>query len=468
MAQILIIDDDRDMSFTLCGMIEHMQHSADAAYTLAEGLTMAESGAYDVVFLDVRLPDGNGLTVIPRLQQMSFAPEIIIVTAYGDTGGAELALKRGVWDYLTKPLSLDGLQLSLDRALKYRQQKKRCATPVAINRCGIVGDSPQIIRCLDKLAHAASLDAGVLITGETGTGKEIFGRAIHTNSGRASANLVTVDCAALPEQLVESILFGHVKGAFTGADEAQAGLIKEADGGTLFLDEIGELPMRIQKSFLRVLQEHRFRPVGMRNEITSDFRVVAATNRDLDEMAENHLFRKDLLFRVRTLVIELPPLRERVEDIKPLALHHMDKICDRYGIEPKGFSSEFLEALQTYSWPGNVRELVGALENSITAARHEPKLFARHLPIYMRIRMKSQALEPSAAQTDPIRTAENPDGRLPKMQEFVDNAKRDYLHLLMQQTNGNVQEASAVSGLPKTTLYDHLKKYAIPRTKPIR
>ncbi len=468
MAQVLIIDDDRDMSFTLCGMIQHMQHSADTAYTLSEGLTMAESGAYDVLFLDVRLPDGNGLSVIPRLQQMSFAPEIVIVTAYGDTGGAELALKGGVWDYLTKPLSMEGLKLSLDRALKYREQKKRCATKVAINRCGIVGDSPQIIRCLDKLAHAASIDAGILITGETGTGKEIFCRAIHANSSRANANLVTVDCAALPEQLVESILFGHVKGAFTGADEAQAGLIKEADGGTLFLDEIGELPVRLQKAFLRVLQERRFRPVGMRHEIASNFRVIAATNRNLDVMADKCLFRKDLLFRVRTLVIDLPPLRERAEDIKPLALHHMDRICDRYGIEPKGFSSEFLESLQAYSWPGNVRELVGVLETSITAARHEAKLFARHLPLDMRIRMKSQALGPSEAHSGSKRTAESLGKRLPEMQEFIDNAKRDYLLMLMQQTDGDVKQASTVSGLPKTTLYDHLKKYKIPRTKPNR
>ncbi len=461
MAQILIIDDDSDMSFTLCGMIQHMQHTATAAHTLSEGLEKAQSGTYDILFLDVRLPDGNGLAAIPRLQQHPFPPEIIIVTAYGDPGGAELALKGGVWDYLTKPLSMDDLQLSLGRALKYRQQKQSCNTPVVIDRCGIIGESPQMMHCLNTLAHAASVDAGVLISGETGTGKELFCRAIHANSRRAGGRFVAVDCAALPEQLVESILFGHVKGAFTGANETQTGLIKEADGGTLFLDEIGELPMQVQKAFLRVLQERCFRPVGMRNEIRSDFRVVAATNRKLDQMVNKRLFRKDLLFRIRTMVIDLPPLRERTEDIEALTLYHMARICDRYGIEQKGFSSEYLEALTSHSWPGNVRELVSTLEFSITTANHEPTIFARHLPLDMRIRMKSQMLERSSAPLDPV----PPSGGLPRMQTVVDDAKRQYLQQLMQLTNGNVIKACEVSGLPKTTLYDHLKKYDVSRSK---
>lgn len=465
MADILIIDDDEDMSFTLCRMVEHMGHTYSAAYTLRDGLQKASAGEFDVVLLDVRLPDGNGLGIIPQLQQNPIPPEIIIVTAYGDPGGAELALKSGVWDYLTKPLSMDDLRLALGRAHQYRQQKKRCATPVAVQRSGIIGDSRQMNNCIDKMAQAASMDAGILITGETGTGKELFARAIHANSARADGNFVAVDCTALPEQLVESILFGHAKGAFTGADKAQDGLIKEADGGTLFLDEIGELPLDPQKTFLRVLQEHRFRPVGMRKEIRSDFRVIAATNQDLDAMIKKGLFRKDLLFRIRALVIGLPPLRERTEDIKELVLYHTARFCDRYGIGPKGFSPECLEILKNYSWPGNVRELVNTLENAITAARMEPTLYAKHLPLEIRIQMKSIALGKTLSKPGEKEYDEGGVLRLPQMNIFISRAKRQYLKDLMRQTNGNIHRACTTSGLSKSTLYNLLKKHGITKFK---
>ncbi len=465
MADILIIDDDKDMSFTLSRMVEHMGHTYSAAYTLRDGLQEASAGEFDVVLLDVRLPDGNGLGIIPQLQKSPIPPEIIIVTAYGDPGGAELALKSGVWDYLTKPLSMDDLRLALGRAHQYRQQKKRCATPVAVHRSSIIGDSPRMNNCIDKLAQAASMDAGILITGETGTGKELFARAIHANSARAGGNFVAVDCAALPEQLVESILFGYAKGAFTGANEAQDGLIKEADGGTLFLDEIGELPLDLQKTFLRVLQEHRFRPVGMRKETRSDFRVIAATNQDLDAMISKGLFRKDLLFRIRALVIDLPPLRDRTEDIKELVLHHTARFCDRYGIGPKGFSPECLEILKNYRWPGNVRELVNTLENAITAARMEPTLYAKHLPLEIRIQMKSIALEQAQTKSGENASDQECAGRLPKLDDYITHAKCQYLKNLMRQTNGNIYRACEASGLSKSTLYDLLKKHCISKFK---
>jgi two-component system NtrC family response regulator len=463
MADILIIDDDKDMAFTLCKMVEHMGHTYAAAFTLKDGLQKASACEFDVVFLDVRLPDGNGLDIIPQLQKSVIPPEIIIITAYGDPGGAELALKSGVWDYLTKPLSMDDLRLALGRAHQYRQQKKRCATPVAVHRSGIIGDSPRMSHCIDKLAQAAGMDAGILITGETGTGKELFARAIHANSARAGRHFVAVDCTALPDQLVESILFGYVKGAFTGANEAQDGLIREADGGTLFLDEIGELAFDLQKTFLRVLQEHRFRPVGMRKEIQSDFRVIAATNQDLDAMIGKGLFRKDLLFRLRALVIDLPPLRERTEDIKELILYHAARLCDRYGIGPKGFSPECLEILKNYSWPGNVRELVNTLENAVTAARMEPMLYAKHLPLELRITIKSIALEQAQTKANDKAVRQEGAGRLPKLDDYITSAKCQYLKNLMRQAQGDIRRACAASGLSKSTLYDLLKKHRIPR-----
>ncbi|MCP4694715.1 MAG: sigma-54-dependent Fis family transcriptional regulator, partial [Desulfobacterales bacterium] len=303
--------------------------------------------------------------------------------------------------------------------------------------------------------------ASLLLTGETGTGKELFANAIHINSARASRPFVVVDCAALPEHLVESILFGHAKGAFTGADKARDGLIMQADGGTLFLDEVGELPMNLQKAFLRVLQEQRFRPVGVKKEVRSDFRPISATNRDLDRMVADGLFRKDLLYRIRTLTMELPPLRDRREDIKPLVLHHMAKRCENYGIGPKGFTPECLEILTAHDWPGNVRELVNSVESALTAARTEPTLFPWHLPMEMRIKHKSAALDkttpPAARSGEPSASLD----AIPKLRDLVDDAKRSYLRNLMDLSEGRISIMCRVSGLSRTTLYENLKKYKI-------
>ncbi len=466
MANILIIDDDRDMSFTLCRMVEDMGHAPTDAFTLKEGLEKAATREFDIIFLDVRLPDGNGLSIIPDLQEPSLPPEIIIVTAYGDPGGAELALKSGVWDYLTKPLELNDIRLSVKRALQYRHEKQKSLSPVAVNRCGIVGESIQIQKAIDLLAQAASSDAGVLITGETGTGKELFARAVHANSPRSKHRFVVVDCAALPEQLVESILFGHVKGAFTGADGARDGLIKEADGGTLFLDEVGELPLDLQKGFLRVLQERRFRPVGHSREIKSNFRLVAATNRNLEEMVKEGAFRKDLLFRIRTLVISLPPLRERPSDIKELIVYHTANLCERYGVSPKGYSPECLEILMRYAWPGNVRELLNTLEGALTAALKEPTIYAKHLPMEIRLKMASLALEEKSRPREEASSASRDQHQpMPTYQEMINENKRRYLQELMMHTQGDTLKACEIAGLPRSTLYDQLKKMGIDLSK---
>ncbi len=463
MAEILIIDDDKDMAFTLCRMVEGMGHASVDAFTLKEGLEKAAAGRFDVIFLDVKLPDGNGLSIIPDLQENPSPPEIIIVTAYGDPGGAELALRNGVWDYLTKPLELNEMRLSLTRALQYRHEKQKIMAPVAVNRCGIAGQSPQMQKCIEQLAQAAGSDAGVLITGETGTGKELFARAIHANSVRSQRRFVVVDCAALPEQLVESILFGHVRGAFTGADSARDGLVKQADGGTLFLDEIGELPLHLQKGFLRVLQERRFRPVGHSREIESDFRLVAATNRNLEQMVTQGSFRKDLFYRIRTLVINLPPLRKRPGDIRDLILYHTARLCDQYSVAPKGYSPECLEALTRYPWPGNVRELVNTLESTMAAVRNEPTIYAKHLPMEIRIQMASMALEDKSKQEKLPR--QNTPQRLPTFQDLIVQTKYRYFQDLMVQTGGDIGKACEISGLPRSTLYDQLKKVGISLAK---
>ena len=466
MAGILIIDDDHLVVDSFRQVIEKMGHQGAAASSVAEALKIVRSRAFDIVFCDVRMPDGSGLDILPEIRAVCPAPEVIIITGYGDPDGAELAIKQGAWDYVEKPLSVKDVMLSIERALEYRTWKQTAAKPVALKTEGIVGSSPKLRACLDTLAQAASSDANVLITGETGTGKELFAWAIHHNSARCGKNFVVVDCAALPETLVESTLFGHVRGAFTGADKPREGLIKQADGGTLFLDEIGELSPSIQKAFLRVLQERRFRPVGGGQEVSSDFRLIAATNRRLEDMAKSGGFREDLLFRVRTLVLDLLPLREMKEDIKDLVVYYVVKFCEQYSKPMKTFSPEFHDVLLAYDWPGNVRELVQALEKAIISAKEEPVLFPTHLPEHIRIHLarnsvlKKRPPEPQGgAVPDWTRTPVN----LKDFRELgLVRLEKDYLSSLMQATAGDIGQACRISGLSRSRLYTLLKKCGIP------
>jgi len=463
MAEILIIDDDKLICEAISALVGTLGHNTATGQTLAEGLRLAQERPFDVVFLDVRLPDGNGLDVLPQIRSTPSTPEIIILTGYGDPDGAELAIKNGAWDYIEKPSSIQHIKLPLLRALEYRNEKARERPTVALKRQDIVGNSQRLSACLDVLAQAANGDVNVLIQGETGTGKELFARALHRNSPRANRNFVVVDCAALPETLVESVLFGHKKGAYTGASESEDGLVKQADQGTLFLDEIGELPMPIQKSFLRVLQERRFRPVGGSQEIKSDFRLVAATNRDLESLAAQGRFRQDLLYRLRTMVIELPPLRECLDDIKELTLHYTTQLCERWGIGSKGYSPEFLDMLKEYPWPGNVRELIQALEKALLSAKDDPILYPQNLPDHIRIHITRNVLQrrpgtPAAAAANP--SAPQVLSNLQEAREAaIVEAEGRYLKDLMSRTGGNIAEACRISGLSRSRLYTLLKKY---------
>ena len=262
MIKVLIVDDDIMLCKMLRTLIEDMRYKVVVSNTLHDGLDMIARESFDVVFLDVQLPDGIGLDAVPVIRESSDAPEVIIMTGAGDPDGAELAITSGAWDYIEKPSSMKQMILPLMRAVQYREGRMATSIPVLLKRDRIVGSGQSLMASLEKLAQAAMSNANVLISGETGSGKELFAHSIHENSTRAANIFVVVDCAALPETLVESILFGHVKGAFSGADNTSKGLIKQADGGTLFLDEVGELSLSMQKSFLRVLQEHSFRPVG--------------------------------------------------------------------------------------------------------------------------------------------------------------------------------------------------------------
>lgn len=467
MSKILVVDDDKMMSDALSRAIKRTGNEVTCRQSLQDGLSEVFSSDYDVVYLDVRMPDGDGLESLPKFREAPSSPEVIIITGYANSRGAELAIKSGAWDYVKKPSSIKEMTLPLLRVLQYRKDKMVPKHPVALDLDGIVCSSPSMKGCLDVVAQAANVDANTLITGETGTGKELFAWAIHNNSARQDKNFVVVDCTVLPETLVESLLFGHERGAFTGANMAKEGLIKQANGGTLFLDEVGELPLSVQKRFLRVLQEHHFRPVGGKNEVHSDFRLIAATNRNLDDMVAKNYFRKDLIFRLRSLHINLPPLSERNEDVRELLSYYMAKLCENNKIATKGFSPEFIQALLAYDWPGNVRELINTLERVVAESLDAPILFPYHLPVHIRI----QAAQASIADTQRPGAGSGkkdaPNETLASLKEYREAGlaalEKEYLEKLMVATQGNIKEACSLSDLSRSRLYGLMKKYDLKR-----
>ncbi|MCJ7679126.1 MAG: sigma-54 dependent transcriptional regulator [Candidatus Aminicenantes bacterium] len=463
MARVLIVDDDKLIREWIGNVVTRLGHQPISTSRLKDGLKKVQSEPFDIVFLDVQMPDGNGLEILQLIKATRSSPEIIMMTGIGDPDEAESAIKNGAWDYLEKPASFEAIKLPFLRALEYRAERKPVNSSSDLKRNGIIGDSRKINACLDLLTQAAGSNVNVLITGETGTGKELFAKAVHQNSSRAKKNFVIVDCTALPETLVESVLFGHSRGAFTGADHNEEGLIKQADGGTLFLDEIGELPFLIQKRFLRVIQEHRFRPVGGRQEIGSDFRLVAATNRDLECMSREGQFREDLLFRLRTLIIDLPPLRELLEDIKKITIFYMTDLCERFGIMPKEASPEFWDIVAAYPWPGNVRELVQALEKALLSAKDEPMLFPKHLPTYIRIQVARNSFMQKPVNLGKSESGSSALLEPPNLKELrkaaVSEAERRYLKELISYTGGEKNKACQVSGLSRSRFYSLLRKH---------
>jgi two-component system NtrC family response regulator len=464
MAKFLIIDDDFEICEMLLNLVSQMGHGAVCRNTLTAGLKEATSNSYDIVLLDVRLPDGSGLDILPNIRKIRPSPDVIILTGFGDADGAEIAIKYGAWDYIQKPASLKALTLTLQRIIQHRKELKEAKqSTVALKLDSIVGSSARMRLCYDLVAQAASSSTNVLITGETGTGKELFSRAIHKNSSRSDNGFVVVDCAALPETLVGSVLFGHIKGAFTGAESAQDGLVKQAHGGTLFLDEVGELPFSVQKVFLRVLQEQRFRPVGDKDEVKSNFRVIAATNRDLDKMVKSGHFRKDLLYRLKALTINLPPLRERPKDIIDIALFHAIKCCERNHIGSKGFSPEFLEALKSYNWPGNVRELVNSLETALITAEHAHNLLPVHLPEHIRIKAVRASFENQKESFADSKKNGTVPVSLPSFREFIESAECKYFQNLISHTQRNIKASCNISGLSRSRLYGLMKKHNLSR-----
>ncbi len=477
MANVLIIDDDIEIGSMLIDLVTSVNHQAEHVTNLNTGVERALTGNFDIVFLDVRMPDGCGLDVIGQILDVDFPPEIIVITGQGDSADAETAITKGAWDYIQKPLSPKRIIQPLNRILKYRDGIRSVSRPdTLLNREEIVGSSAAIKESLAAVAKAAQSNANVLITGETGTGKELFARAIHNNSDRSNKKFIVIDCAALPETLAESALFGHEKGAFTGADRTARGLISLADGGTLFLDEVGEMNINLQKVFLRVLQERKFRPVGSKTEISSDFRLIAATNRNPASMVKEILFREDLLYRINAIPIKLPPLRERTEDIEELTARYIKRVCLSLSCEPKEYSQEFITTLQNYDWPGNIRQLINTVESAVSEALYEPTLFSKHLPHEIRIKAVTSTIRQPETLADnlpdpEIETASpavpETESNLPSFKDYrrtvLQKAEQTYLKNLMKITHGNIKKSCAISGLGRTRLYTLLKENNIDR-----
>ncbi|MFO8032716.1 MAG: sigma-54 dependent transcriptional regulator [Desulfohalobiaceae bacterium] len=465
MASILIIDDDPDVCQVLSQAVEQAGCNAYAASSLGQGREKANSNQLDAVFLDLSLPDGDGLQWLPWFQELSSLPEVIIITGKGDPAGAELALSKGAFDFLPKPVSLQEVTLTLERALEYREAKLKRSREKPLHCPEIVGQSPALAKCLQDLGQAAASENSMLIWGETGTGKERFARALHQNSPRARQDFVVVDCSALTPSLLESTLFGHVKGAFTGASAEKQGLVAKGHKGTLFLDEISELTLEMQKRFLRVLEDKKYRPLGASTEIKSDFRLVCATNRDLEAMVQEGQFRADLLYRIRLHQIHLPPLRERKQDIPILCRYFLQEISRQKGQRAKEVYPEVLEIFAAYHWPGNVRELRHALEEAVTAADQEPALHRKHLPLHLRISLLKDSLAENRTdgqllhpQASPMNKEQIPDWKTFKSQ-VLQAAEQRYFLDLQVHTRGRVKDMAKLAGLTQARVYELLKKY---------
>jgi two-component system NtrC family response regulator len=458
--RVLIIDDDEHVCSFLAEVFRRMEFEPVFRTRLSDGLQRLHAGGIEVLFLDVNLPDGSGLEALEMIKALPDAPEIIVITSDDDLAVAELAMKSKVWDYIPKKGAPKKYRDALKGAYEYRLENQSRPALKTIDRSAIIGENPIMAQCIHQIAKAASEDFPVLITGETGTGKELFARAIHKNSDRAFREFMVVDCAALPEHLVESTLFGHSKGAFTGADTQKPGLLEMADRGTLFLDEVGELPMDIQKKFLRALQEKKFRPVGGKKELESDFRVICATHRNLKTMVSDGEFREDLYFRILSMTIHLPPLKERKDDIRRLAEHRL--MASAPNTKSVRLSKELLAELSLYDWPGNVRELMNTLDLIKAEAGDGITFFPFHLPEHIRafnIRKKYGKPGSTDSYGDPIQSEQPVAFSFKSFKAHMEQAKMDYVKTLLVATQGDKKQACRISGLSMGHLYRLLQQY---------
>jgi len=447
--RLLIVDDDPAMGRLLHDDLARRGHegithtSAEAAF---EQFLREE---FDTVITDLKMPGLDGIEFCRRLVENRPDVPVIVITAFGSLDAAVEAIRAGAYDFVTKPIERDMLAIAVNRALQYRDlheqvRRLREADTQSAQFHEFVGNSPVMRRLFDQIDRLADHEVPVLITGESGTGKELVARALHRHSGRRAGPFVAVNCAALPESLLESELFGHVKGAFTGAGEDRQGLIARADGGTLFLDEVGELPLPLQPKLLRTLETGAVRPVGADRDHHCDIRLISATNRDLADAVDRQTFREDLYYRINVVHLYVPPLRSRGTDVLRLAQHFLDEITERTGKPIRGLAPAVAEKLLAYRWPGNVRELRNAIERSVALARFET-LAVEDLPEAVREYRGSRV----------VFGGEDPEALL-----SLEQVERVYVEHVLQTVEGNKSLAARILGLDRTTLYRKLERWA--------
>jgi len=369
-SRILVVDDEEAMRELLRVVLEKEGHQVTTAGDGAAALTLATRGGVDLVVSDIKMPRLDGVGLLTGLREHGLETPVILLTAYASRDSAIQAMKQGAFDYITKPFKLDEVRLVIHRALAEaeRRQKAETVAPAPTEEPvlhGIIGRSTKMVDLYKLIGRVATVDSTVLITGESGTGKELVARTIHYNSSRSARPFVAINCGAIPEQLLESELFGHVKGSFTGAIAHKAGLLEVARGGAVFLDEVAEMSPLLQVKLLRFLQDHIFRRVGGTEDMEVDVRIMAATNKNLAHLIQHGAFREDLYYRLNVISVELPPLRERWEDIPLLARNFLELFATRAGRPAMGIAPEAMEALMAYSWPGNVRELENVIERAV-------------------------------------------------------------------------------------------------------
>jgi len=444
--KILIVDDDPGHRGMLTTLLADWGYRLEEAADGETAVAMCRERAFDLILMDVRMAGISGIEALKEIKAYNPAIPILIMTAYSNVETAVEAIKSGAYDYLTKPLDFDDLRLTLDRALDHaslRDENKalRQTLSASFDPGGIIGQSSPMHRLLEMLATIAPSEATVMITGESGTGKELIARAIHVNSPRRKGPYVAVNCAALTETLLESELFGHEKGAFTGADRRREGRFLAADKGTIFLDEIGEMPLSMQVKLLRVIQEREIQRVGGDHTLKVDVRIVAATNRDLLAEVEAGRFRQDLYYRLNVVALALPPLREREEDIPLLASHFLAKFAIKNGKRIKGFTPEAMDRLLKHQWPGNVRELENAVERAVVLARGE-YISERELP---------PALSGGGAGEG------RPEGGFANL--TLEELERLAILDALDAAGGNKSEAARRLGITRKTMHSKLVKY---------
>jgi two-component system response regulator HydG len=453
--RVLVCDDKENFTKLFQRILPDDKYDVTTASDGARALGLLSATSFDVIVTDIRMPGADGLDVLREARARDPDVEVILMTAFATVPAAVDAMRQGAFDYLAKPFEPDEAVLVVERALerrRLRQQARDLRTALAgIHKIdNLVAKSPAMTPVLALIHRAAASDATVLVTGDSGTGKEVAARAIHNSSARKERRFVAVNCGAIPENLIESELFGHVKGAFTGASTDRRGLFEEADGGTLFLDEIAELPLAMQVKLNRVLQERTVRRVGADAEHKVDVRVIAATNLDLRARITDGHFREDLFYRLNVLPIHLPPLRERREDIPVLAAFLLERHGARHRAAPDGFTAEALSALVRYDWPGNVRELENAIERAL-AVSDGPRIELEALPDEV-----AQAQRPRLT-----RSSETQLGYREIVDLARDRASREYLIALMRELNGNVTEAARRAGIERESMHRLLKRYGV-------